>query len=359
MVDPFAPGGDLFSLAESRYQVDCGIQIDKKLLIDPKHLTFETRIAAGVYSVVYKGMYKSKPAAIKIVLPVDSPARTTTWQERFVREVTLHSKARHENIVKFIGTSLEPTLMIITEFMRGGTLQKYLMNMYPNCLDLELAARFALEISRAMTYLHAKGIIHRDLKPQNLLLSEDQNMVKITDFGLAREEIIGDMSTEAGTYRWMAPEMFNVFGESNTKRYDHKVDVYSFSMVLWELLTSKIPYKGRNSMIAAYAVVTQNMRPSTDDIPKEMVPLLVSCWAEDPADRPEFIEIKYFLENFIHYLCTPDMSPPRMIKIGHANEVSATGECPCTSHLKQKAKGVCAKPSSAASRFFRCFRSCF
>lgn len=51
--------------------------------------------------------------------------------------------------------------------------------------------------------------------------------------------------------------MFNVFGESNTKRYDHKVDVYSFSMVLWELLTSKIPYKGRNSMIAAYAVVTQ------------------------------------------------------------------------------------------------------
>ncbi|WOH00340.1 hypothetical protein DCAR_0519699 [Daucus carota subsp. sativus] len=103
----------------------------------------------------------------------------------------------------------------------------------------------------------------------------------------------------------------------------------------------------------------KNTRPSTDDIPKEIVPLSVSCWAEDPADRPEFIEIKYFLEKFIHYLCTPDMSPPRMIKIVHANEVSATGECPCTSQLKQKAKGVGAKPRSAAIRFFRGFRSCF
>ncbi|WOH00343.1 hypothetical protein DCAR_0519702 [Daucus carota subsp. sativus] len=104
---------------------------------------------------------------------------------------------------------------------------------------------------------------------------------------------------------------------------------------------------------------TQNVKPSTDDIPKEVVPLSVSCWAEDPADGPEFIEIRYFLENFIHCLCTPDMSPPRMIKMGHANEVSATVEYPCTSHLKQKAKGVRAKPRSAPCRFFRCFRSCF
>lgn len=68
---------------------------------------------------------------------------------------------------QFIGASLEPTLMIVTEFMRGGTLQKYLVDMHPNCLDLELSVRLALGISRAMTYLHAKGIIHRDLKPSN------------------------------------------------------------------------------------------------------------------------------------------------------------------------------------------------
>ncbi|KAL8156667.1 hypothetical protein AgCh_001673 [Apium graveolens] len=113
----------------------------------------------------------------------------------------------------------------------------------------------------------------------NILLSENKKIVKITDFGLSREEIIGDMSTEAGTYRWKAPE---VAGERNKKRYDHKVDVYSFLLVLWlwELLTNTTPFKGKCGMTAAYAAVTQNARPSTDNIPKEIVSLLVSCWAE-------------------------------------------------------------------------------
>lgn len=68
---------------------------------------------------------------------------------------------------QFIGASLEPALMIITEFMGGGTLQKYLADIHPNCLDLELSVHYALGISRAMTYMHAQGIIHRDLKPSN------------------------------------------------------------------------------------------------------------------------------------------------------------------------------------------------
>lgn len=72
---------------------------------------------------------------------------------------------------QFIGASVEPALMIITELMRGGTLLKYLLGMRPNCPDLELSLRFALEISEAMIYLHAKGIIHRDLKPSNLQFS--------------------------------------------------------------------------------------------------------------------------------------------------------------------------------------------
>ncbi|KAL8116540.1 hypothetical protein AgCh_022892 [Apium graveolens] len=137
-------------------------------------------------------------------------------------------------------------------------------------------------------------------------------------------------------------EMFEVAGERNKKRYDHKVDVYSFSLVLWELLTNTTPFKGKCYMTTTYAVVTQNMRPSTDNITKEIVSLLVSCWAEDPIDRPKFIEIKCFIENFIHYLWTPDTSPPRMIKIEHANELSVVGECEFTSHGMQNPNAVSA-----------------
>ncbi|KAL8116529.1 hypothetical protein AgCh_022881 [Apium graveolens] len=162
------------------------------------------------------------------------------------------------------------------------------------------------------------------------------------DVAVTKPKLIGDMSTEAGTYRWMAPEMFEVAGERNKKGYDHKVDAYSFSLVLWELLTNKTPFKGKCCMTVAYVIVTQNARPSTDNILKEIVSLLVSCWAEDLTDRPEFIEIKYFLENFIHYLWTPDTSPPRMIKIRHANELSAIGECEFTSHGMQNPNGVSA-----------------
>lgn len=125
--------------------------------------------------------------------------------------------------------------MIITELMEGNTLQKFMLSTRPKPLDLKLAISFALDIARGMEFLNANGIIHRDLKPSkmihlvnlqyhqkrnqacelrkigfcagNMLLTGDQKHVKLADFGLAREETKGFMTCEAGTYRWMAPEV--------------------------------------------------------------------------------------------------------------------------------------------------------
>ncbi|XP_057971289.1 serine/threonine/tyrosine-protein kinase HT1-like [Malania oleifera] len=281
------------------------VKIDHGLLIDPSRLCIGDVINEGSHSVVYEGLYESKPVAIKIIQPDKTATVSPESQAKFQREVTMLSRVEHENIVKFIGASIEPTMMIITELLRGGTLQRYLWSIQPNCPDLKLTISFALDISRVMEYLHANGIIHRNLKPSNLLLVEDMGQIKLAGFGLAREESVGEMSSEAGTYRWMAPELFNkeALEKGAQKHYDHKVDVYSFSMVLLELLTNKTPFKGRSNVTVAYAAA-KNQRPSLENLPKEFVPLLQSCWAEDPAQRPEFMQITDILISILDNYCS-------------------------------------------------------
>lgn len=110
---------------------------------------------------------------------------------------------------------------------------------------------FALDIARGMQYIHSQGVIHRDLKPENILIGEDSRLI-LADFGIACEEAVCDLlADDPGTYRWMAPEMIK------RKSYGRKVDVYSFGLILWELLTGTIPYEDMNPIQAAFAVVNK------------------------------------------------------------------------------------------------------
>ncbi|PON36325.1 Serine/threonine protein kinase [Parasponia andersonii] len=295
--------------------------IEPSLLIDPRSVRIGRVIGEGPNSTVYEGLYKSKPVAVKIIQPARTSEVSADRKEKFQREVILLSKMKHDKIVKYIGASVEPSMMIVTELMRGGTLQKYLWSIRPRTLDWKRSINFALDICCVMEYLHANGIIHRDLKPSNVLLTTDKKHIKLADFGLAREEISGEMTTEAGTYRWMAPEIFSIepLPVGAKKQYDHKVDVYSFSIVLWELITNKTPFKGRNNVMVAYATA-KNVRPSLDEIPKEIGSLLQSCWAEDPKSRPEFKEItNSLLELYQNLSPTEVIKAPKAFEIEHSN----------------------------------------
>ncbi|KAK8710363.1 hypothetical protein V6N13_145689 [Hibiscus sabdariffa] len=300
-------------------------QIDESLLIDPRLVLLHKMIGEGSYSTVHEGFYESKPVAVKVIQPSNPSAVIREHKEKFEREVLLLSRMNHENVVQFIGASVEPTMMIVTELMKGDTLQRYLWSVRPKRLELKHSLGLALDISRAMEYLHANGIIHRDLKPSNLLLTEDKMHVKLADFGLAREEVMGGMTCEAGTYRWMAPELYSrdPLPIGAKKHYDHKVDVYSFSIVLWELLTNKAPFKGRDNVIVAYAAAN-NERPGVEGLPTEIGSLLQSCWAEDPKIRPEFKEISVYLTSFLRKCCSAETTPPKIEEIdrsgSHAKE---------------------------------------
>ncbi|XP_076885140.1 serine/threonine-protein kinase STY13-like [Bidens hawaiensis] len=290
--------------------------LETKWLIDPKVLFVGPKIGEGAHAKVYEGKYKNKIVAIKLVNKGDTVEEKAKIESRFAREVAMLSKVQHKNLVKFIGACKDPVMVIVTELLTGGTLRKYLVNMRPNGLDTHVAIGFALDIARAMECLHAHGIIHRDLKPENLLLTADHKSVKLADFGLAREESLTEMMTaETGTYRWMAPELYSTvtLRQGEKKHYNHKVDAYSFAIVLWELIHNKLPFEGMSNLQAAYAAAFKNVRPSADDLPEDLARIVTSCWQEDPNERPNFTQI---IQMLLHYLSlnasSPTSIPPRI-----------------------------------------------
>ncbi|KAL9275839.1 Serine/threonine-protein kinase STY46-like protein [Drosera capensis] len=256
--------------------------------IDLKHLKLGTKVASGSYGDLYKGTYCSQEVAVKIL---KAERINTDLQEEFAQEVFIMRKVRHKNVVQFIGACTKPpSLCIVTEFMSCGSVYDYL-HKYKRTFKLPSLLKVAIDVSKGMNYLHQNNIIHRDLKAANLLMDENE-VVKVADFGVARVKAqTGVMTSETGTYRWMAPEVIE------HKPYDHKADVFSFGIVVWELLTGKLPYDYLTPLQAAVAVVQKGLRPAVPkNTPPKLAELLERCWQQDPALRPDFSEILEILQ---------------------------------------------------------------
>ncbi|XAR55747.1 Dual-specificity kinase [Bertholletia excelsa] len=291
------------------------ITIDESLLVDPNLLFIGSKIGEGAHGRVYEGRYGDRIVAIKVLHRGNTAGEKTALESRFAREVNMMSKVKHENLVKFVGACKGPLMVIVTELLPGMSLRKYLISLRPKQLDIHVAINYALDIARAMECLHANGIIHRDLKPDNLLLTANQKSVKLADFGLAREESVTEMMTaETGTYRWMAPELYSTvtLRQGEKKHYNNKVDVYSFGIVLWELLTNRMPFEGMSNLQAAYAAAFKQERPILpEDISPELAFIIQSCWVEDPNMRPSFSQIIRMLNAFLFTLKSPSPSQPQ------------------------------------------------
>ncbi|KAK1563755.1 hypothetical protein Q3G72_032390 [Acer saccharum] len=315
------------------------LTIDQNLLVDPKLLFIGNKIGEGAHGKVYEGRYGDRIVAIKVLHRGSTSDEKTALESRFAREVIMMSRVKHDNLVKFIGACKDPLMVIVTELLPGMSLRKYLVSIRPNKLDLHVALNFALDIARAMECLHANMIIHRDLKPDNLLLTGNHKSLKLADFGLAREESVTEMMTaETGTYRWMAPELYSTvtLRQGEKKHYNNKVDVYSFGIVLWELLTNRMPFEGMSNLQAAYAAAFKHERPILpEDISHELAFIVQSCWVEDPNMRPSFSQIIRMLNAFIFTLAPPPQSVPEP----ETNEAAAASNGTMTEISAARARG--------------------
>ncbi|KAK4390955.1 Serine/threonine-protein kinase STY46 [Sesamum angolense] len=251
---------------------------------------WHTEDTEGLYDAMVKAIAGSEDVAIKVLR---SEHLNNSLEVEFAQEVAVLRQVQHGNVVRFIGACTKlPHLCIVTEYMPGGSLYEYL-HKHHLVLKLPQLLKFAIDVCKGMEYLHQKNVIHRDLKTANLLM-DTYNVVKVADFGVARFQNNGGvMTAETGTYRWMAPEVIN------HQPYDQKADVFSFAIVLWELVTAKVPYDTMTPLQAALGV-RQGLRP---ELPKNAHPKLLDlmqrCWEAVPSNRPSFSEIRIELEELL------------------------------------------------------------
>ncbi|GAA0149599.1 hypothetical protein Leryth_006590 [Lithospermum erythrorhizon] len=283
----------------SKYLVSSGAEIkgggEDEWSADMSQLYIGNKFASGKHSRIYRGIYKQKDVAIKLVsLPEEDTELAALIERQFTSEVALLLRLKHQNIITFIAACKKtPVFCIITEYLAGGSLRKFLHQQEPYSLPQNLILKMALDIACGMQYLHAEGILHRDLKSENLLLDQDMR-VKVADFGIScLESQCGSAKGFTGTYRWMAPEMIK------EKRHTKKVDIYSFGIVLWELLTALTPFDDMTPEQAAFAVCQKNARPPLPpDCPLAFRNLINRCWSSNPDKRPHFEEIVALLESY-------------------------------------------------------------
>ncbi|KAD2804115.1 hypothetical protein E3N88_37492 [Mikania micrantha] len=267
--------------------------------IDPHELDFTNShlIGKGSFGEIVRACWRGTPVAVKRILPSLSDDKLVI--QDFRHEVNLLVKLRHPNIVQFLGAVTEKKpLMLITEYLRGGDLHQCLKG--KGALSPATAVNFALDIARGMAYLHNEPnvIIHRDLKPRNVLLvNSNADHLKVGDFGLSKlirvqnSHDIYKMTGETGSYRYMAPEVFK------HRKYDKKVDVFSFAMILYEMLEGEPPLSNYEAYEAA-KYVADGHRPifRAKGYTPELKELTENCWAADTNKRPSFLEILKRLE---------------------------------------------------------------
>ncbi|XP_068795108.1 mitogen-activated protein kinase kinase kinase 21 isoform X3 [Struthio camelus] len=272
--------------------------------IDFQHLELQEIIGVGGFGKVYRATWRGREVAVKAARQ-DPDEDITATAESVRQEAKLFSMLKHPNIIALHGVCLrEPNLCLVMEFARGGSLNRALAAAAApgspagaarggRRIPPHILVNWAVQIARGMLYLHDEAIVpilHRDLKSSNILLLEKMEhddicnkTLKITDFGLAREWHRTTKMSAAGTYAWMAPEVIK------SSLFSKGSDIWSYGVLLWELLTGEVPYRGIDGLAVAYGVAVNKLTlPIPSTCPEPFAKLMKECWEQDPHIRPSF-----------------------------------------------------------------------
>lgn len=289
---------------------------DPEWEIDPSKLVMMEKLGEGEFGVVHKARWFGTLVAAKVLKGSSDIALGD-----FRGEVEILRRVHHPHAVQFLGacTKREPYILV-TELMAGGSLADAFRR--TEAFPFRRAVQIALDAARGLAYLHNRRpspIIHRDLKPGNLMLagSSYQNQrqivfetgtVKLADFGLSKTLPINKhadyayldskfrLTGETGSYRYMAPEVFR------HEPYNSSVDVYSYSMIMYQLFECQPPFSGMDPIDAARQASLYELRPqfivlqAASPAKQAVKELIMKCWSPDGENRPTFETIVSRLE---------------------------------------------------------------
>eukprot|EP01116_Phalansterium_solitarium_P020004 TRINITY_DN5774_c0_g1_i2.p1 TRINITY_DN5774_c0_g1~~TRINITY_DN5774_c0_g1_i2.p1 ORF type:complete len:747 (-),score=170.94 TRINITY_DN5774_c0_g1_i2:322-2562(-) len=251
---------------------------EAKYRINFEDLEIEDLISQGSAGEVYLGYWFGVPVAIKKLYQLPPEQRHLV-----AREYAMLRDVNHPNIVQFLGLCDHSTgIYLVTEYVQHGDLFDLLV-FSEKKIGWKTKVKIALQIAQACTYLHSRQILHRDLKSQNVLIGENYT-VKLCDLGLATVIAHKQRMTMCGTDEWMAPEI------AVAESYGHKIDVFSFGIVLVELITARPPSKRRIDEMFAFNEKAF-LKAVPDSCPEEFVALVLQCTKFNPSDRLEFKEV--------------------------------------------------------------------
>lgn len=294
--------------AESSFCVKCGTPLaGQKADIDPQTKTLETplkklsrgTVISGRYEVIEElgkggmgSVYRvedkriHEEVALKLIKPEIAAEKTTL--ERFNNELKLARRIAHRNVCKMFDLDEEDGRHYITmEYVRGEDLKSTIRRVGP--LGTGKAVSIAKQVCEGLTEAHRVGIVHRDLKPGNIMLDRDGN-ARIMDFGIARSiraQGITGAGVMIGTPEYMSPE------QAEAKEVDQRSDIYSLGVVLYEMVTGRIPFEGETALSVALKHKTEippDPKSSNAQVPGDLCRLILKCLEKQKARRYQTVQ---------------------------------------------------------------------
>ncbi|XP_071983966.1 RAF proto-oncogene serine/threonine-protein kinase isoform X4 [Engystomops pustulosus] len=293
--------------------------------IEASEVMLSSRIGSGSFGTVYKGKWHGD-VAVKI-LKVSDP--TPEQLQAFRNEVAVLRKTRHVNILLFMGYMTKENLAIVTQWCEGSSLYKHL-HVQETKFQMFQLIDIARQTAQGMDYLHAKNIIHRDMKSNNIFLHEGLT-VKIGDFGLAtvKSRWSGSQQVEqpTGSILWMAPEVIRM---QDNNPFSFQSDVYSYGIVLYELMTGELPYshiRDRDQIIflVGRGCLVPDLSKLYKNCPKAMKRLVADSIQKVKDERPLFPQILSSIELLQHSLpkINRSASEPSLHRATHTEDINS------------------------------------
>jgi eukaryotic-like serine/threonine-protein kinase len=260
------------------------------------HYTILEKLGEGGRGVVYKAHDTKLDRTVALKFLPSHLTKSDEDKERFIREAKAAAALNHPNICTIHSVDEhDGTQFIVMEYIDGVTLREKIGSSPldkggpQGGLSIDTALSFALHIAEALAEAYDKGIVHRDIKPENIMV-DAKNRIKVMDFGLAKlkgEINITKAGSTVGTVAYMSPEQIQ--GQD----VDHRSDIFSFGVVLYEMLTGQTPFRGEHEAAMVYSIVNEDPSSITGYIPDaspELIHLADRLLEKDMQDRYRSIE---------------------------------------------------------------------
>ncbi|MEW6062298.1 MAG: serine/threonine-protein kinase, partial [Bacteroidota bacterium] len=238
------------------------------------------QLGEGGMGVVYKAKDTKLDRFVALKFLTKQVGASESDRQRFIQEAKAAATLNHPNICTIYDVAEhEGQMFIAMEFIDGETLRDRTNN-----ISFKQSIEIGIQVAEALAAAHEKGIVHRDIKPENVMLRKD-GLVQIMDFGLAKLQGVSRLTREGntvGTMGYMSPEQVQGFN------VDHRTDIFSFGVLLYELLSGQSPFKGMHETAIIYEIVNVDPEPISivkPELPPDLDAILLECLAKEPDER--------------------------------------------------------------------------